>query len=97
MASGGWFTNISMWKQMQDLELLLTHVPVEAGSLIRPKYANGDRAVDKYDQSQWMTVTNVHGHLHSNPSPEGPYIGVSVEQINYKPISLDLLVDKLRK
>jgi len=97
MASGGWFTNISMWKQMQDLELLLTHVPVEAGSLIRPKYASGDRAVDKYDQSQWMTVTNVHGHLHSNPSPQGPYIGVSVEQINYTPISLDSLVDKIEK
>jgi calcineurin-like phosphoesterase family protein len=95
MVRGEWFTNVSMWKQMQDLELLLTHVPVEAGSLIRPKYANGDRAVDKYDQSQWMTVTNVHGHLHSNPSPEGPYIGISVEQINYTPINIQTIVDRI--
>jgi calcineurin-like phosphoesterase family protein len=31
----------------------------------------------------------VHGHVHSNPSPEGPYTCVSVEQINYTPIHIE--------
>lgn len=32
---------------------------------------------------------NVHGHIHNNPSPAGPYKNISVEQINYTPINLD--------
>ena len=94
LAAGKWFTNISMWKQFQELEMILTHVPIEEGSLIRPKYANGDRAVDKYDQSLWMKVLNVHGHLHSNPSPPGPYVGVSVEMIDYTPVNIESLAHK---
>lgn len=34
---------------------------------------------------------NVHGHIHTNPSPSGPYINVSVEALNYSPISLEEL------
>ena len=36
-------------------------------------------------------ITNVHGHIHSNPSPEGPYKCVCVEQINYTPINIEEL------
>lgn len=32
---------------------------------------------------------NVHGHIHQNKSPEGPYKCVCVEQINYTPINFD--------
>jgi calcineurin-like phosphoesterase family protein len=43
---------------------------------------------------------NVHGHIHTNPSPPGPYINVSVEAINYRPLSLHELTkmaeEKLR-
>lgn len=35
---------------------------------------------------------NVHGHIHQNPSPAGPYINVSVENIQYQPIHLDTLM-----
>lgn len=35
---------------------------------------------------------NVHGHIHRNPSPPGPYINVSVEMINYTPILLEDLI-----
>lgn len=38
-------------------------------------------------------VLNVHGHIHSNPSPEGPYKCVSVEQINYTPVNIDELIN----
>lgn len=39
-------------------------------------------------------AANVHGHIHGNPSPEGPYVNVSVEAIGYAPITLEEL--KLR-
>jgi len=35
---------------------------------------------------------NIHGHIHNNPSPEGPYVNVSVEQINYTPVNLDEII-----
>ena len=97
MAKGNWFTDISMWRQLQTEELLLSHVPLDADALIRPRYANGDRAVSKYDQTQWMTVTNVHGHLHTNPSPKGPYKCVCVEQINYTPINIEVVTQQIAK
>lgn len=34
-------------------------------------------------------IANVHGHIHERPSPPGKYVNVSVEQINYTPISID--------
>jgi calcineurin-like phosphoesterase family protein len=34
---------------------------------------------------------NVHGHLHDKPSPEGPYLNVSVEAVHYLPVPLEAL------
>lgn len=34
---------------------------------------------------------NVHGHVHTGPSPKGPYINVCVEPLNYAPITLEQL------
>jgi calcineurin-like phosphoesterase family protein len=57
-------------------KLLLTHIPIHPQSLAR-----------------WRA--NIHGHLHTHQvmsSPHHPdprYMCVSVEQINYTPISLD--------
>lgn len=34
---------------------------------------------------------NVHGHIHDNLSPQGPYKCVCVEQINYTPVNLDAI------
>lgn len=34
---------------------------------------------------------NVHGHIHQNKSPEGPYRCVCVEQVNYTPVNLEEL------
>lgn len=42
-------------------------------------------------------VVNVHGHIHQNPTPPGPYINVSVEAINYTPVHLDVLVAQARR
>lgn len=35
------------------------------------------------------SVVNVHGHIHANPSPEGPYKCVCVEQIGYTPVHIE--------
>lgn len=34
---------------------------------------------------------NAHGHIHANKSPEGKYINLSVEAIDYIPVSLEEL------
>lgn len=43
--------------------------------------------------SRWKL--NLHGHLHSNTLPDKRYRCVSVEQINYTPISLDEIVKNI--
>lgn len=35
---------------------------------------------------------NIHGHLHSNALPDPKYFNVSVERINYTPISLEEII-----
>jgi len=40
---------------------------------------------------------NVHGHLHDRPSPQGNYLNVSVEQIDYTPIEFNQLVRRCNK
>ncbi len=55
-------------------------------------------------------TANVHGHIHSNPSPKPavyvgkdgkvwikPYINVSVEVTNYRPINFDELMVKINE
>jgi calcineurin-like phosphoesterase family protein len=32
---------------------------------------------------------NVHGHIHNNPSPPGPYFNACVEHHNYAPINIE--------
>lgn len=32
---------------------------------------------------------NVHGHIHQNPSPSGPYKCVCVEQTDYTPVNIE--------
>lgn len=39
---------------------------------------------------------NVHGHIHEKVY-SGPYLNVSVEQINYRPIHLDELIKKAQR
>lgn len=60
---------------------IMSHIPIHPGSLARWK-------------------VNIHGHLHSNlvmdgNKPDPRYVNVSVEQIEYTPYNLQLIVDKL--
>ena len=44
-------------------------------------------------------MTNVHGHVHSNPTPylTHKYLNVCVERINYRPITLSEAKERIRK
>ena len=73
-----YFEKVMLWRMWRDLGLLFTHVPVHPSTLGEGRF-NGKGMV------------NVHGHIHQNPSPPGPYKCVSVEQINYTPINIEEL------
>ena len=74
------FKDVQLWIDMSDRGLLFSHTPQHASTL-----AESHRFGNK-------PLLNVHGHIHSNPSPECPYRCVCVEHINYTPINLEELV-----
>lgn len=39
-------------------------------------------------------LVNVHGHIHEKQSPEGPYVNVSCEKIDYTPVHIEELAHK---
>lgn len=62
-------------------KLLLTHIPVHPFSLGK-------------------AIANVHGHVHNNVASDHfgkQYINVSVEVVDYKPVSLETLMAKAQK
>lgn len=73
LSSGGFFSKIAMWRVFTDMGLLLSHTPQHQSGL------TGKR----------KGLLNIHGHIHQNPSPEGPYKCVCVEQTNYKPVNIE--------
>lgn len=77
------FKKISLWRIMKDFGLLLTHIPVHESSI--------SEIGKKNDGSSYNRLTNIHGHIHQNKSPEGRYRCVCVEQIDYTPINIEEL------
>ena len=47
--------------------------------------------------SMGKALGNIHGHIHERPSPEGRYLNVSVEAVDYTPISLEEAQSRLRQ
>jgi len=85
LSSGGFFQKVSMWRMFPEHGLMFTHVPIHDSGLLRLKERNGVWPDD------CDLLLNVHGHIHQNASPEGPYKNVSVEAINYTPVHIDEL------
>jgi calcineurin-like phosphoesterase family protein len=81
LAGGGFFKKVSMWRMFPEFGLMLSHVPLHASSLRRGPPNDPDVQV----------LLNVHGHIHQNPSPEGPYRNVSVEVTDYTPVNIEEL------
>jgi len=73
------FKDIQLWIDMSDKVLIFTHTPLHPSTLAE-KHRFGDG-----------NLLNVHGHIHTNPSPDGPYKCVCVEQINFTPINIEEL------
>ena len=71
------FKSISLWAEFDNL--VASPAPMHELHLQSP-----------YRFSK--NILNIHGHIHSNPSPEGPYKCVSVEQINYTPVNIEELI-----
>lgn len=78
------FEKIDVWRMFPEYRLLLTHVPVHISTLNK----SGRNGQPDFQ------LTNVHGHIHNRESPAGPYINVSVEMINYTPVSIEELIVK---
>ena len=72
---GGWFKKVMMWRVFPEHRILLTHVPIHESSIHERIVVAGGK--------------NVHGHIHQNPSPEGPYKCVCVEHTNYRPVHIE--------
>lgn len=75
LASGGWFQKVLMWRVFPEYNMLLTHVPIHESSIQERIVVNGG--------------VNVHGHIHNQSSPEGPYKCVCVEHTNYTPVHIE--------
>ena len=78
LSSGGFFKKVMMWRMFPEFGLLMSHVPLHESALWRGK---------EHDKQ----MINVHGHIHQNPSPEGPFKCMCVEQINYTPVNIEEL------
>lgn len=85
LGSGGFFKKVGMWRMFPEFGLMLSHVPLHKSNLLRLLDKSGSYPED------CETLLNVHGHIHQNKSPEGPYKNVSVEAINYTPVNIEEL------
>ena len=87
LSAGGFFAKVQMWRMFPEFGLLLTHAPIHQQSLF--KYPAKDKINECSNEPE--ALLNIHGHIHQNPSPPGPYRCVCVEQINYTPINIEEL------
>lgn len=88
LAKGEFFSKIMMWRIFKDFGLMLTHTPTHYSNLLRLTNKTGKFPED------CTCLYNIHGHIHQNPSPRGPYRNVSVEAIDYTPIHIETLRDQ---
>lgn len=80
------FEKIDVWRMFSEHQILLTHVPVHESTISEGTNRRG----------QPKNLKNVHGHIHQNKSPKGPYFCLCVEQIDYRPIHLDELIKRVK-
>ena len=85
LAGGGFFSKVLMWRMFPEFGLMFSHVPLHVSNLLQLAKKGG-----KYPED-CETMLNVHGHIHQNSSPEGPYCNVSVEAIDYTPVNIEEL------
>lgn len=97
---------------MEDTKELMNYFEEIYGVRVFAKYGFICSHIPIHPNSLGRWKANVHGHLHSNlvvrqvvdpltdmfhDIPDERYINVSVEQINYTPISMEELIERLPK
>jgi calcineurin-like phosphoesterase family protein len=77
LSRGGFFRKVQMWRKFTEYGLMLSHVPLHESGL------------------GWKgnTLLNVHGHIHHNDSPPGPYLNVCVEKTDYRPVDMEEIIE----
>jgi calcineurin-like phosphoesterase family protein len=93
LSSGGFFAKVHMWRMFPEFGLVFSHVPLHKSSLKRHWIRKEDHTFLGYWWNRYKvrnkTMLNVHGHIHQNPSPCGPYRNMSVEAIDYTPVNIE--------
>lgn len=79
LSAGGFFKKVQMWRMFPEFGLVFSHVPLHPENKIKGNRHDGE----------FFDMTNVHGHIHHNKSPEGGYINVSCEAVNYYPQNIE--------
>lgn len=75
LSSTGMFAKSYIWRVFKEHGLIMSHIPIHSSSLKLGE--DGEPMI------------NVHGHIHQNDSPAGPYVNLSVEKINYTPVNIE--------
>jgi calcineurin-like phosphoesterase family protein len=84
LSSGGFFQKVQMWRIFAEFNILMSHVPLHESGLYR-------------NRNRDTPMLNVHGHIHQNKSPKGPYHCACVEQTNYTPVHIEDLAKIARE
>lgn len=90
MAKSGAFNKVQFWRKMPEFGILLSHVPQHINNLMYLKDKTG-----KYP-NDCIPFYGIHGHIHRNISPTGPYRNVCVEVSNYTPINIETLASEAK-
>jgi calcineurin-like phosphoesterase family protein len=77
------FQKVQMWRNFPEYNAVLSHVPIHRSSI--KWYEDG------------REIINVHGHIHANKSPYGPYVNVSCEAVDYTPVHIEAIPELYKK
>lgn len=75
-----YFKKIMLWRIFSQDHLIFSHIPLRTDQFRTDHNTRGEKG-----------MVNVHGHIHQQASPEGPYRNVCVEWTNYTPVALEEL------
>lgn len=83
LSSGNFFKKVMMWRKFPEFGLIFTHVPLHISSM--------------YNHKNGSYLYGIHGHIHQNDSPFGPYKNVCVEKIDYTPVHIETLASEAKE
>lgn len=86
LSSNNFFSKIGLWRMFPEFGIVMSHVPLHQSSSMY--YGSKDSGTLLAEPIQ---LINIHGHLHQNASPNGSYINVCVEMIDYTPVNIEEL------